>query len=94
MGDRALLNRINKLQELEARQQEINGQIETLKDEIKKDMEKKGVEQQNVDNFVVRWSKIITKRFDSKAFQKEYSFLYEEFCRQQESRRFSVVLQK
>ena len=42
MGERAIQNRIRRLQELDRQQAEIEAEREKLKDEIKKDMQKKG----------------------------------------------------
>ena len=41
MGERAIQNRIRRLQELDRQQAEIEAEREKLKDEIKKDMQKK-----------------------------------------------------
>lgn len=41
MGERAIQNRIRRLQELDRQQAEIEAEREKLKEEIKKDMQKK-----------------------------------------------------
>lgn len=91
MTERMLQNRIKKLKELEAQQKELEQQIETLKTEIKADMEQKGVEQQSAGTFLIRWTTVVSSRFDGKAFQKEHSTLYKQYLKQIESRRFSIV---
>ena len=91
MTKRALINRVKKLKALEAQYQELSEQIEVLKDEIKTDMEAKGAEWQEAGDFLVRWTKVIGKRFDSRAFQKEHAGLYEQYLKQTESRRFSIT---
>ena len=45
MGERAIQNRIRRLQELDRQQAEIEAEREKLKEEIKKDMQKKGIDQ-------------------------------------------------
>lgn len=45
MGERALQNRIMKLKELEAQQEQIENEAEKIRQEIKADMEKKQVEE-------------------------------------------------
>lgn len=91
MTERTLQNRIKKLKELEQQQKELEQQIEKVKAEIKADMEEKGVEQQTAGAFLIRWTTVISSRFDSKTFQKEHSNLYKQYLRQSESRRFSIV---
>ena len=58
MGERAIQNRIRRLQELDRQQAEIEAEREKLKDEIKKDMQKKGIDQIKAGNFIVRCKKI------------------------------------
>jgi len=91
MGTRALENRIMKLKALEAQQKEIESQIEALKDEIKADLDDKGVEQQEVGQFLIRWTRTFSGRFDTKAFRKEHERLYSQYVKQVESRRFSIA---
>ena len=91
MGERAILNRVNKLKALEDQQKALESEIEAIKAVIKQDMEAKGQEEIKAGNFIVRWKKVITNRFDSKAFAKEHESLYSQYSKQTESRRFSIV---
>ena len=50
MGERAIQNRIRRLQELDRQQAEIEAEREKLKEEIKKDMQKKGIDQVKAGN--------------------------------------------
>lgn len=91
MTERTLQNKVKKLKELEQQQKELEKQIEKVKADIKADMEKKGVEQQKAGAFLIRWTTVISNRFDSKAFQEEHSNLYKQYLKQSQSRRFSIV---
>ena len=51
MSERMIVNRVKKLKALEAQQKEIEAQIEALKDEIKADMQERGIEQQAAGDF-------------------------------------------
>lgn len=77
--------------ELEERKAELEKEIEILKDELKEDMEAKGVEELQTGNFIIRWKKFISSRFDSKAFAKEHEALYNQYLKEKESRRFTVA---
>ena len=79
MGERAIQNRIRRLQELDRQQAEIEAEREKLKDEIKKDMQKKGIDQVKAGNFIVRCKKIISNRFDSKRFRADHEDLYKSY---------------
>jgi len=91
MGERAILNRVNKLKALEDQQKALENEIEALKAEIKQEMECKNTDELRAGSFIVRWKKVITNRFDSKAFAKEHEGLYSQYNKQTESRRFSIV---
>ena len=91
MGERALQNRIRRLRALERQQAEIEAEKERLKEEIRKDMEKKGIDQVKTGNFIVRCKKIISNRFDSKRFRVEHKDLYKSYQKQQETIRFTVT---
>ena len=82
MSERMLLNRIKKLKELEAQQKAIEKQMEELKEDIKADMLERDLEEQQAGDFIVRWTKVLTGRFDSKAFQKDvYKRQFEDYLR-------------
>lgn len=91
MGERALQNRVEKLKELERQQEVLQKQIDGLKDQIKRDMEHKGVDELQAGSFLIRWKTVLSNRFDAKAFQKEHEILYSQYVRQSESRRFTIV---
>ena len=91
MSERMIVNRVKKLKALEAQQKEIEAQIEALKDEIKADMQERGVEQQAAGDFLIRWTTVVSSRFDGETFQKEHAAMYSRYLKQTESRRFSVV---
>ncbi|MCP1110322.1 hypothetical protein [Ohessyouella blattaphilus] len=91
MGERAILNRVKKLKELEAQAKAIEAEMEELKAEIKRDMEAKGIEEQQAGDFVVRFKTIIGNRFDSKTFKAEHENLYRAYTKATENRRFSIA---
>lgn len=87
MTNRQYDNRLRKLQDLEEQKKALEVQIRTLQDEIKRDMG--DLEEVNTGKWIVRFTKVMSNRFDSAAFKKAHSRLYNEFCRSAESRRFS-----
>lgn len=91
MTERMIVNRVRKLKELEAQQKEIEEQIEALKAEIKADMQRKDLEEQKAGDYTVKFTTIISNRFDGKAFKADHSKLYDQYMRATESRRFSIA---
>lgn len=53
MGEKAIENRIRKLQEIEAQQKELETQAEAIRTEIKADMEMKGLVELKTKNFII-----------------------------------------
>lgn len=90
MGDRALENRIKKLKALEERQKLLDQEIDSLKAEIKKDLEAKGTEELHVGIFIIRSTSVLSNKFDTKRFKEQYGDLYKQFTKQTASRRFTV----
>lgn len=91
MSERMLLNRIKKYKDLEAQKTAIEKEMEALKTDLLADMQEKGLEEQKAGNWVIRWTKVLTNRLDSKALKAELPELAARFTRQTESRRFSIV---
>lgn len=91
MSERQMIIRVKKLKALEVQQKDLENQIEKLKEEIKADMDAKGIEQQQAGDFLVRWTKVVANRFDAMAFQKEHENLYSQYMKQITSRRFTIA---
>ena len=91
MSERMLLNRIKKYKDLEAQKTAIEKEMEALKTDLLADMQEKGLEEQKAGNWVIRWTKVLTNRLDSKALKAGLPELAARFTRQTESRRFSIV---
>ncbi len=91
MTERMISNRIRKLKELENQRAELDKQIEALKDEIKEDMDSKGLEEQKVGDYMIRFITVVTSRFDSSKLKKEHADLYSRYLKETSSRRFTVA---
>lgn len=87
MTNRQYDNRLKKLQALEEQKKAIEAEIKALQDEIKADMG--DVEEVDTGKWIVRFTTVISKRFDSAAFKKDHAGLYATYTRPTESRRFS-----
>ena len=87
MTNRQVDNRLKKLQALEEQKKELETMIKALQDELKKEMG--DLEEIETGHFLLRYTKVVSSRFDSTAFRKAHSDLYKDFCKETESRRFS-----
>ena len=86
-----LERRIEKMQEWEALAAEANAEAEALRDEIKAEMMARDTEELAAGRYIVRWTSVLSNRFDTTAFKKQYSDLYKHFTKQVSSKRFSVA---
>lgn len=89
--NRMMDNRIKKLQAIEARQKELEAQAEAIKEELKAELEANNEDEHNTGSFVIRWKEIISSRLDGKALNEAMPELYNQYCRQTVSRRFTVA---
>lgn len=90
MGERAIINRINKIKELEEKKEEVERELEELRTEIKNDMTDKGINEVQVGKFILRLKEIVTSRFDSKTFKETHKALYEAYIKPQSTMRFTI----
>ena len=86
-----MVSKVEQLKELEALIREAEAEAEALKDEIKAEMYMRNTEEMSVGRYVVRWTNVVSERFDSKTFKKEMAVLYGRYLKRTESRRFSIV---
>lgn len=66
-------------------------EAEAIKDEIKEDMEAKGIDEMTCRDKVIRWRIIQTNRLDGKALQKALPDIYRQFLKPCTSRRFTIA---
>lgn len=90
MGTVELNKKVMELKELEQYEKEIQSEIESLKDEIKAEMDRRGEDEMVVGVFTVRWKTISSRRFDSKSFKADYKELYAAYQKTTESKRFTI----
>lgn len=91
MTDKMIDNRIRKIQAIEAQQKELEAQAESIRAELKADLEGKNLDEYNTGVFVLRWKEIITARLDTKALKAALPDVFESFSRESRSRRFTIA---
>lgn len=92
MTERTLQAKVRKIKELEAQQKSLEKQISSLKADIQDEM--KDREQLQAGEYLVRWTRVVSNKFDSKAFQSEHSRLFKNYVKEVESRRFTIAESK
>ena len=83
-------NKITKMQEYEALAVEAKAEAVALRDEIKAELTRRNAEEVTTGKYIVRWTSVLSQRFDSTAFKRAMPDVYKTFTKQVSSRRFSV----
>ena len=90
MSQNEIITKIEALNEWEALMEEAKAEVEAIRDSIKQEMLERETEELSAGQYIIRWTSVLTQRFDTTSFKKTHSELYKEFLRQSESRRFSI----
>lgn len=91
MNNKELIAKIEALNEWEMLLEEAKKEAEAIREEIKADMAEKGLEEMDLGQYIVRWTPVLSNRFDTTSFKKIYGDLYKAFTKQVASRRFSIA---
>ena len=86
-----ITSKIEALKDLEALIEEAKAEAETLRDEIKAEMLIRNTEEMEAGQYIIRWTSVLSQRFDTTSFKKVYGDLYKEYTKQTASRRFSIA---
>ena len=85
------LNKLAKeLKELEVMADELDAEIEDIKDRIKAEMDSRNVQEVNAGMFKIKYQLITSERFDSKRFREENEELYKSYQKKVITRRFTI----
>ena len=85
-----LLAKIELLNKYEAMMEELKAEADSIRNSIKAEMEAREVEELIAGQYIVRYTSILSNRFDSTAFKKVMPEIYKAYTKQVSSRRFSI----
>ena len=91
MTNTELISKIEALNEWEALMEEAKNEAEALRDAIKAEMLAQHTEELEAGQYIIRWTSVLSQRFDTTGFKKTHADLYKEFTKQVSSRRFSIA---
>ena len=84
-------SKIEALKDLESLIEEAKAEAEALRDEIKTEMLSRDTEELEAGQYIVRWTSVLTQRFDTTAFKKVMPDVYKAYTKQISSRRFTIA---
>ncbi len=82
---------VEKMQEWESLAEEAKAEADAIRDRIKREMLSRDTEELVAGRYIVRWTSVLSSRFDSSGFKKEFPELYKTWTKQVASKRFSVA---
>lgn len=85
-----LLAKIELLNKYEAMMEELKAEADTIRNTIKAEMDASEVEELIAGQYIVRYTAVLSNRFDTTAFKKVMPEIYKAYTKQVSSRRFSI----
>ena len=83
----AMIEAMNNYDELAVK---VKAKADALREQLKEEMVRQNVEELIAGAYILRYTPIISNRFDSTTFKRLYADLYKDFTMPVSSRRFSV----
>jgi len=90
MSTHELTAQIEALRSMEDLIEEAKAEAETLRDAIKQEMLNRDTEELSAGQYIVRWTSVLSTRFDTTAFKKVMSEVFKAYTKQVSSRRFTI----
>ena len=90
MSTTELTAQIEALRSLEELIEEAKAEAETLRDSIKQELLNRNTEELTAGKYIIRWTSVLSQRFDSTALKKVMPEVYKAYTKQVTSRRFSI----
>lgn len=90
MTKKALISKVETLQELERQMDELKEMADAIKGEIKGELTKKNATVVEVGKYIIRWTPVSSSRFDTKSFKESHPKLYKQFTMEVPSRKFTI----
>jgi predicted phage-related endonuclease len=91
MSEQMMITKIEELKELEAFIEELKAEADGIRDSIKEQMTADNTEEMAVGQYIVRFTSVLSQRFDSTAFKKVMPEVYKAYIKQVSSKRFSIA---
>lgn len=90
MSRNELVAKIEALNEWETVIEEAKAEAEAIRDSIKAEMMERDTEELTAGQYIVRWTSVISNRFDTTSFKKVMPDVYKAYTKAVSSRRFSI----
>lgn len=86
-----IIAKVEELQEMEALIAEAQAEAEAIKDLLKETMNEQNTEELEAGTHIIRYTTVLSNRFDSTAFKKVMPEVYKAYTKQTTSKRFTIA---
>ena len=83
--------RVKELKELQRMSDELNTEIEAIKDELTAEMAARNTDEILTSEYKLRYKEVSSSRFDTTSFKNKYVDLYNQFVKVTTSKRFTIA---
>lgn len=90
MSNKAIVATVEALFAAKEKQAAINAEVAELEKALKEQCELRNTEELDVKPYIIRWTTVLSNKFDTTLFKKSHAALYKQFTKSSTSRRFSV----
>ena len=90
MSNNEIIRNIEALAEWETIIEDAKAEAEAIRDMLKAVMLEQNTEELEAGSYIIRWTSVLSQRFDTTAFKKSHADMYKEYTKQVSSRRFSI----
>ena len=85
-----IIQKIESIQEWDRIMEEAKAEADALRNELKEELLKRNTEELIAGRHIIRWTSVLTQRFDTTAFKKVMPEVYKAYLKQTSSRRFTI----
>ncbi len=91
LSKKEIITKIEELKEMEELIREASAEAEAIKDLLKQTMNEQNTEELEAGTHIIRYTTVLSNRFDSTAFKRVMPDVYKAYTKQTTSRRFTIV---
>ncbi len=84
-----LIEQMNNFDDLAAK---AKAKADAIREAIKEEMVAQEVEEMTAGAYIIRYTTVLSNRFDTTGFKKLYGDLYKDYTKQVSSRRFTITV--
>lgn len=90
MSKQDMIAAIEAMQNYDELAAKVKAKADAIREAIKAEMVRQGTEELAAGAYIVRYTNVLSSRFDTATFKKLYGDLYHDFTKPVSSRRFSI----